>query len=1042
MKVRMFPNPAEVENGESGIHTVCRAYAQHMPAFGVEFVDDFQKADVIAVHAGVAPPMPKDAPITSILHGVYWSEDHNSPAWEFKANQSVIDSIRYAREVTVPSAWVNETLQRDMRFSGTVVPHGVDWQGWQHSYAHEGYVLGYAKNRADSDVCDPAFLTPLAQALPDVNFIATFARPDAPQNVYKTGVVPYSEMKELTQKAEVFISPIKETFGLHALEALAAGVPVLSPNFGGVIQFVQHGVNGYLYDPHDIDDMVKGLAFCRKYRSQLSANAREISRHWTWEAACAKMVAVLERAAKRQPPTVGWVIPFYNKSEEQLRRAIDSALAQTFPVERVVVVDDGSADDTALQVVKSYGNEGRIYHRRTENQGVAQARNTGASLLGTKYIGFLDADDWLQPDFTLRCVKAMEGDNSLHLAYTKLRWTDASGKQGLSDWPGDWNFDRQISPRSQRNMRGHNQIPTTNLMRRETFVRLGGYRSRYEGKGGAGAEDADLWTRWGAYGYKAALVTAEPLFEYSAGTGATSQAGWQEATWLDLYPWVKDLRHPFASYATPKRFSHPVRQYDEPIISVVIPVGPKHMRHLVNALDNLDAQTYRKWEAIVVDDTGGDDEGMTEYITTTIPYIRWVTTPGKQGAGYARNRGAEIARGQFLVFLDADDNLIPEALSRFMHVWGDEEAAVYSDYVGLVHPGDADQLAAEVTADPHREVLSWDGETMVIRHNAALYYDWERAQRQPVPGEKPYLPCLVTTLMPRAWHIAIGGFDEKMKSWEDVDYYWRIARAGYCMTRVAEPLVVYRFSTGTRRDAGLQDFSSLLEYLIKKYKKEKPPVACNCGSKAVVPPNSFSASPASNGGGNGNGVAMPVNLRTKTGNTIQVMDNDLIRAKYMKPGSEAGRTIGAVSGIDYGYRTGGEEFLVHKQDVFDQRGNLIAPAQFTPVLVQSQGPKVERAHPPPPPVLRLGTVPNGNVMANFATDELPAPKSVKMPDPLVSEVPGIGEGTTRKLRDMGIATVNELILAGEGVLKEAGLPPAKAQAAFVAAIGTLAPQPA
>lgn len=187
---------------------------------------------------------------------------------------------------------------------------------------------------------------------------------------------------------------------------------------------------------------------------------------------------------------------------------------------------------------------------------------------------------------------------------------------------------------------------------------------------------------------------------------------------------------------------------------------------------------------------------------------------------------------------------------------------------------------------------------------------------------------------------------------------------------------------------------------------------------------------------------MPVNLRTKTGNTIQVMDSDLIRAKYTKPGSEAGRTIGAVSGLDYGYRAGGEEFLVHKQDVFDQRGNLMAPAQFTPVLVQSQGPKVERAAPPPPPVLRLGTAPNGNVMANLASDELPAPSPVKMPDPLVSEVPGIGEGTTRKLRDMGIATVNELILAGEGVLKEAGLPPAKAQAAFVAAIGMLTPQPA
>lgn len=1066
----MFPGPGEVVSGESGIHTTIRQYAQHLPAWGVEFVDDLEGSDVIVVHAGVANRLPKNGPLVAMLHGLYWSEDHNSPPWEYKANESVIETIRHAREVTVPSPWVNETLQRDMRFSASVIPHGVDWDAWQHPYAHEGYVLGYAKNRADSDVCDPSFLTPLALALPDTSFVATFARPDAPGNVYKTDVIPYAQMKEITQKAEVFISPIKETFGLHALEALAAGVPVLSPNYGGVVQFVQHGVNGYLYDPDSLEDMVQGLEFCKQYRPQLSANARELSRSWTWEAACEALHFVLVRAAQPVPPTVGWVIPYYNKPLEQLERAIDSLLVQTHNLEEIVVVDDGSDPAIPETFFQEYGGAPVLFVRK-ENGGVAQARNTGATRLNTKYIGFLDADDWVQPEFTERCVKALEADNSLHLAYTKLRWTNAEGKQGISEWPTDWNYDRQITPRSQGNPRGHNQIPTANLMRRETFVRLGGYRSRYEWRtaegGSAGAEDADLWTRWGAYGYKAALVTAEPLFEYSQGTGNTSRADWKEATWLEMYPWVTDGRHPFGSYATPKRFSHPVRQYDEPTISVIIPLGHGHEQALLNALDSLDSQTYRKWEVIVVDDTGlsqpdpqvpsaKKDTKALEFLKTTFPHVRWLTTPGKKGPGYARNRGVEAARGQFVVFLDADDNLRSDALSLFLRGWGENEEIMYSDYVVLAHPGDADELARQILEDPHRQMLSYDAgtNTMAIRHNAAQRFDPERAQSQPPQdGEQPYVPCLVTTLIPRAWHNEIGGFDEKMPSWEDVDYYWRLARSGKCLARIAEPLVVYRLSTGNRRmmavpesEAGRHNYKSLLEYLTKKYEKEPPPVPCSCGSgKSKNPPSAPNQSFVANGQSE-SGSPMTITFTTTTRSQIQASDNDIVMGRYTSLNVAAHRCIGNVTKIEYGHRGGGEQFYVHKADVYDVNGRLISPPQFAVVQQLAAAPREAKPVPPPPPVLRMtiaAATPVDSPSPLQFTDPPPAdPDALVIP---VSEVKGIGETTTARLKDMGIATVTELVISGEPTLVEAGLPKAKAKTVFAEAILLLSqtsPQPA
>jgi hypothetical protein len=214
-----------------------------------------------------------------------------------------------------------------------------------------------------------------------------------------------------------------------------------------------------------------------------------------------------------------------------------------------------------------------------------------------------------------------------------------NGKTAVSDWPHAFDPDRHFARA--------NQIPTACLFRREAWERVGGYRQRYA-PGGAGSEDADFWTRILSAGYGAIQATDAPLFLYSVGTGYVSgNKDYHEVDWLSLHPHAKDGQHPFASVATPKQFSHPVRQYDKPLISVVIPVGPGHKKQVVNALDSLESQTLRKWEAIIVDDTGQPDEpwsfdGVTD-VLKAYPYVRMVTTDGKKGAGF-RVTAVDIAR--------------------------------------------------------------------------------------------------------------------------------------------------------------------------------------------------------------------------------------------------------------------------------------------------------------------------------------------------------------------------------------------------------------
>jgi glycosyltransferase involved in cell wall biosynthesis len=548
-----------------------------------------------------------------------------------------------------------------------------------------------------------------------------------------------------------------------------------------------------------------------------------MAKQWTWENACEKVAEVYREALTPQPPTVGIVIPVYNKTDQQIRRALESAIHQTYnPISRIVIVDDGSDNsDIAQNVVDNVEcGERDIVLLRQGNSGVANARNNGVTACGdVKYVCCLDSDDGIEERFIETCVNALESDRSLGIAYTSLYYITPDGREGISDWPGGWDYDAHL--------RRQNQVPTCCVYRKEMWERLGGYRQRYAPTG-AGEEDAEFFLRAGAYGWKGAKVSQEPLFVYSWQSGIVSGNKQHAVTdWTGWHPWAGDGQHPFASYATPKNeLSHPVRQYDEPAISVVIPVGPDHAKLVVNALDSLEAQTFRKWEVIVVDDTDFSPPEQWGKLLKAYPYIQYVSTLKLEsaGAGTARNEGAEIARAPFLLFLDADDWLYPECLERMVAAWNEHQRIIYSDYVGkaIVSPGD-------LAEDLRQRVYTFNERTgeAVIGYRA-FDYDCELAQSQP-QGERPYIWTNVTSLIPRAWHNGINGFDESLSSWEDVDYHWRLAKAGHCYHRIESELMVYNFHYGHRREQGRQTYQNLLQYLREKHRdhskanhKQKP----------------------------------------------------------------------------------------------------------------------------------------------------------------------------------------------------------------------------
>jgi glycosyltransferase involved in cell wall biosynthesis len=122
---------------------------------------------------------------------------------------------------------------------------------------------------------------------------------------------------------------------------------------------------------------------------------------------------------------VSIIIPTFNRAHLVVE-AIRSVQAQSYPTKQIIVIDDGSQDDT-MQVVAQF--EGVKYYRQ-ENRGQAAARNLGLRYAKGEYIASLDSDDVWHREFLTDSVKCLEKHD---LDFVFLNWTSADGKESFLD---------------------------------------------------------------------------------------------------------------------------------------------------------------------------------------------------------------------------------------------------------------------------------------------------------------------------------------------------------------------------------------------------------------------------------------------------------------------------------------------------------------------------------------------------------------------------------------------------------------------------------
>ena len=734
----------------NGIGRVVYAQRDHLPALGFEFVDDPAQADLCIGHT-----QQFDMPRVDVLHvhGLYWLGDLDSgtyTSWHIAANDAIIEAARKARVMTVPSAWVAMLFKRDMRLSPHVIGHGINFEAWQPARS-DGYVL-WNKNRAD-DVCKPD--APLELAKRGVNVMTTFAPKGAtiPPSMQVIGVQPSSAMREIVSHAAVYLSTVKETFGIGTLEAMACGVPVVGWRQGGTADLVSDYVDGLLVTPGDYDALAEAVQLAYQHRAQWGKAARDKAARYDWRDVMKQYADLYTRTldeARHESRGVSVVITNHNYARF-VGEAVESALNQTRPPDEVIVIDDGSTDDS-LDVLARYPQTRVITQA---NQGVAAARTLGLSKATMPYVCLLDADDKLAPTFIESLLPVIDQSRDVGVVYSGLTLFNER-EHWLSDgFPPPFSWEIQSRPQNPP----ADCVPSACLFRREMWRRAGPHKQEY-----APGEDAEFWTRALSIGYKAIKSTDAGLFWYRLhGDSASRRLPYKPID--DRLPWMRDKRYPLAA---PADHAPLVMSYSEPRVSIIVAVDAADNGYLPDCIDSILGQTMREWELIVVGQRL--DATIDRY-----PFVTWQRI-ARENLSEAFNAGLVHAHAPLVMFMRAADMLTNSALEEMCtaHV-NNGGRYVYTDTLTL------DSGGAHVTPAADYTQSVWQNRLHGI-----------------------------TALIPAEWARTIA-FDETLKAWQVNDFYSRLALKGYCGQRLGRALVVKRGDTDDKPTPKIKRHIAALE---------------------------------------------------------------------------------------------------------------------------------------------------------------------------------------------------------------------------------------
>jgi glycosyltransferase involved in cell wall biosynthesis len=255
--------------------------------------------------------------------------------------------------------------------------------------------------------------------------------------------LPHEELQRRWAEHDLLVVPSHfEVCANVGLEAMRAGLPVLSTPVGGQTAVVQPGLNGWLSEDVGTEAIGRALQRLLDEREELervrtSGEVFESFLRFTDpEAVLAAYGDLLGEAAGSSPapvavsadePLVTAVVPYY-RAHDYVEEAVGSLLAQTHRNLRVVVVNDGSFAPEDV-VLDELDRDPRVRVVHQLNQGDAVARNLGIQFAEGEYLLMFDADNALEPEFVSRALGMLQADPRLAYVTPWLRFVDPGGEE-------------------------------------------------------------------------------------------------------------------------------------------------------------------------------------------------------------------------------------------------------------------------------------------------------------------------------------------------------------------------------------------------------------------------------------------------------------------------------------------------------------------------------------------------------------------------------------------------------------------------------------
>ena len=363
-------------------------------------------------------------------------------------------------------------------------------------------------------------------------------------------------------------------------------------------------------------------------------------------------------------PLISVIMPTYNTPAGCLRDAIDSVRRQLYPHWELCIADDASTAPHVRAIVdEARAADPRIKAVfRDRNGHISEASNSALALAEGEFVALLDHDDVLADHALYMVAEELNRHPNADLMYSDEDKLDAHGRRYEPYFKPDWSPDLFCS----QNLISHLGVYRTSLVRA-----VGGFRKGYEG-----SQDHDL-----------ALRVIE----------GTSPAHIRHIPWI-LYHWravigsaartsgAKPYAHRAAQRAIQEHFErrgepvevmgvlgvfHRVKRplpQVPPLVSVIIPTRDRVdlLRTCVDGI--LNETDYRNLEIIIVDNASRDERTLA-YLSETArsPRVRVLKHDGPFNFSAMNNRGAQIAKGEILAFLNNDLQVAsPEWLSEMV----------------------------------------------------------------------------------------------------------------------------------------------------------------------------------------------------------------------------------------------------------------------------------------------------------------------------------------------------------------------------------------